>query len=438
MGKYGIGARVRDDDGDEGVIIDKRKGERRVRYDEFDDLLIWMAKDRLTVIEAAVWQPKVGDRVRWLGKMHASMLTKGNVYEIVKDYGRSPCPFGITDDNQSKGDHTTDAAWLIENFELVTEPTLTLRAGGYYTLRNGEVVGPLIDYGHSEFVFTIDPRVHDGDSWRVDGLWLDDLCERDRDIVAEAPAPVATLTIEAGKFYRTRDGRKVGPIRAEVDIDHYPFRGVECGGAGRDLWIPKSGEGVNWGMGYDTNLDIVAEWVEPVPVKAEPKFKKGDRVICVDETGGSWFRGKVGEVFVVDRIDGGIVIVEGSTGRGMYDYRFAPAPTDFQVGDVVRRVGESSWPEQFGAVGREYTVLEMDRNLPIVVAGCRGAAAYAFELVRRPPTPAPAFPVGTKVTLTGTVSGNNPVDKTNINVVVDGLPAGRNSLGISPAALTAA
>lgn len=31
MGRFGIGARVRDTDGDEGVIVDKRKGERATR-----------------------------------------------------------------------------------------------------------------------------------------------------------------------------------------------------------------------------------------------------------------------------------------------------------------------------------------------------------------------------------------------------------------------
>ena len=50
MGRFGIGARVRDEDGDEGVIIDKRKGEREVRYTDINNLALWMPKYRLTAI----------------------------------------------------------------------------------------------------------------------------------------------------------------------------------------------------------------------------------------------------------------------------------------------------------------------------------------------------------------------------------------------------
>lgn len=103
-GKYKIGARVRDEDGDEGVIVGKRKGERQVKYDRMPFAGgFWFPKSFLTPIpdddtpapagqeqgEAALvsedgrirftatrfhiaganntpdWQPKVGDRVRF-------------------------------------------------------------------------------------------------------------------------------------------------------------------------------------------------------------------------------------------------------------------------------------------------------------------------------------------------------------------------------------
>lgn len=50
MGKYGIGKRVRDSEGDEGVIVEKLKGERRVEYDDVAHGKIWWSKKSLTPI----------------------------------------------------------------------------------------------------------------------------------------------------------------------------------------------------------------------------------------------------------------------------------------------------------------------------------------------------------------------------------------------------
>lgn len=74
------------------------------------------------------------------------------------------------------------------------------------------------------------------------------------------------MQIEKGKYYRTRGGEKVGPMRPESgdwSIDD---------GSGR-LW---SDNGKRWSRRNSYN-DIVSEWVdEPT---AEPKFKVGDLVI---------------------------------------------------------------------------------------------------------------------------------------------------------------
>lgn len=51
----------------------------------------------------------------------------------------------------------------------------------------------------------------------------------------------------------------------------------------------------------------------------------------------------------------------------------------FKVGDRVRRVKPSMWPEQFGEVGKEYTVLDEYMS---VIKGQPGAEADSFELVR--------------------------------------------------------
>jgi len=55
--------------------------------------------------------------------------------------------------------------------------------------------------------------------------------------------------------------------------------------------------------------------------------------------------------------------------------------TNLKVGDKVRRVTESHWPEEYGVVGQVYEVLQMlGRNLEII-PGKGGATQSAFELV---------------------------------------------------------
>ena len=76
-----------------------------------------------------------------------------------------------------------------------------------------------------------------------------------------------TLKIEAGKFYRTRDGRKVGPMRRRDDQDYFPFdinshvhphdRDIQ-----RQLW-QEDGTG-------DEGLHIIAEWTDTPDTTTPP------------------------------------------------------------------------------------------------------------------------------------------------------------------------
>lgn len=63
--------------------------------------------------------------------------------------------------------------------------------------------------------------------------------------------PIPTLTIEAGKFYRTRDGRKVGPMET-YNGDGFSFR---CGGRTYNSYGGYYSNGSN-------DLDLIAEWTE--------------------------------------------------------------------------------------------------------------------------------------------------------------------------------
>jgi len=88
------------------------------------------------------------------------------------------------------------------------------------------------------------------------------------------PAP---LQIVAGRYYKTRDGRKVGPMTKWSDTEHpwEPVGGCKEFNEAGDLWRD---DGTS-----DYSPDIIAEWPadEPVAVAAPTaKFKVGDVVIA--------------------------------------------------------------------------------------------------------------------------------------------------------------
>lgn len=106
---------------------------------------------------------------------------------------------------------------------------------------------------------------------------------------ATTPAQPATLKIEAGRFYRTRDGQKVGPMARWSYSAEHPWE--QQGGSsvftkGGDIWRD---DGTSE---YDVP-PIIAEWIDEPVAKpsndnAKPKFKVGDRVKSVEKgpTGG--------------------------------------------------------------------------------------------------------------------------------------------------------
>ncbi|MGY6251512.1 hypothetical protein ACXIUS_28945 [Bosea thiooxidans] len=89
-------------------------------------------------------------------------------------------------------------------------------------------------------------------------------------LVAVAPA-TATLTIEAGKFYKTRDGRKVGPMERYTEFGEAGWQTVSrAGDFGGKLWIDDGRRYFQSDRGGPT--DLVAEWVDepaPTPIAAK-------------------------------------------------------------------------------------------------------------------------------------------------------------------------
>jgi len=95
--------------------------------------------------------------------------------------------------------------------------------------------------------------------------WLEAV---DLEPVAVAPQP--QLRIQAGRYYKTRDGRKVGPMEVHDD-DWVAWESPDC-------YYDENGVAKY----IDSTNDLIAEWVDEPAVATvaedKPKFKVGDRV----------------------------------------------------------------------------------------------------------------------------------------------------------------
>lgn len=111
------------------------------------------------------------------------------------------------------------------------------------------------------------------------------------------------VRIEAGKFYRTRGGVKVGPMKEYLPsrfTADTPVAGVNRVWGGDGTHGSPDGFVLN-----ERSIDIIAEWVEPAtndnaPVEPAPHFKVGDRVTHTYHTG---LEGLVGIIRHDDKTD---------------------------------------------------------------------------------------------------------------------------------------
>ena len=181
-----------------------------------------------------------------------------------------------------------------------------IREGEYGRTRSGEKVGPMA-VSHSN-----DP---DGDVWgckgvqkhsHTDGMWAPngirwpgsdyavatDITESWDAWQARSAAP--KLTIREGGFYRTRDGRKVGPMRDHLGINAYPFDCDQTGQYYRADGVADDG----------VEYDIIAEWTGAAPAEGtlrELDVKPGDVVELLDrpEYSGRWALPPVGYILAI-------------------------------------------------------------------------------------------------------------------------------------------
>ncbi len=396
MGRFSVGQRVRDPDGDLCEIVGKpEKGRRLVRVlgGKYDGIEVPWSKSSLDPVNdnaepegVAAWTPKVGDRVR-----------------LKRD---SRNGFGDT--------------------------TAVIKAGEEVTI-TGEMDDGLLTMAESEGWVGYKTNT---------SYWV-----RSDDI---EPIP-ATLTIEAGKFYRTRDGRKVGPMEVTeipwTDIhgdtsafvgrfdghkDHYTAKG---------LWLTRYGE--------DRPEDLVAQWVEPTAWQAateepepvavaeatvtpEPRFKVGQKVRCVDSYPGSFTVGKEYTVAYYDQHGVprlGVTRADHGAADGISAVYFEPAspPAKFKVGDrVITNVGYSF----DGTVCTVKSVPSAEREFYVVATPDGNTWNVAFDDGLRL---APTIPIGATVTFTATGRLSAYTKDGHAQVTFPGLTPGQNSFAL-PAA----
>lgn len=154
------------------------------------------------------------------------------------------------------------------------------------------------------------------------------------------PAPVvfrdnlepATIKIEAGKFYKTRDGRKVGPMLFENFGDGEPWHTSDtC------RWWSDDGTRRDGSNGESD--DLIEEWIDEPAAKASndnaaPKFKVGDRVvvICNKTNGGDPIEAYViGDVYpitsIIKDLNGNDAVLLNNHYQYLKQGQFAPEST---------------------------------------------------------------------------------------------------------------
>ncbi|MER9697626.1 hypothetical protein [Mesorhizobium sp. M0146] len=252
---------------------------------------------------------KPGDKVRAL-KSYPGQFTAGKEY-TVKSVGTT----SIAVERDDAGSRTN--GWGADNFEpaytscaaaevdnLADEygsPKAGPREPGYrFTAKDKPQPGDRVSIGDNG-TFTVKDVLANGNIRFTDRprdlTWL---LHSNASVSACTLVQAAnTLRIEAGRYYKTLDGRKVGPMEA-TGTDVFIWHGVH-----EDGGVPSyTSEGYWWDGKSEDTQDLVSEWSDPVeqPVVAPAttaKFKVGDRVKFRDDYGSS-ARGKEATVIKVD------------------------------------------------------------------------------------------------------------------------------------------
>lgn len=193
----------------------------------------------------------------------------GRVVEINDDKGSHLFPFVGTVEGEpfkrvwSNGGVYTQGCPteldLVE--EIVEEKKFKLQVGKRYKTRDGRETTTIEPFGDPMFPFcgSVGGNFK---TWTEDGFWMEG-GGTVSDLVEEIAEPIK---LQAGKKYRTRDGR-IAKIEAEVRDGKYPFSGVIEGQ--NLLYHYWSKEGFHH-IGKVSQEDLIEEIVEPKPEPTKP------------------------------------------------------------------------------------------------------------------------------------------------------------------------
>lgn len=282
---------------------------------------------------------KVGDRIRVL-RLHpySTDITVGETYQVKEVF--SDGDIYITDDvgdlnriasKNVEPVYSSNPAAQVDNIAAeYGAPTARFKVGDRVRYTGNRELGfDKTMIGKLGTVTKDDYGVCVGVDWEGHPVWSYGVYRENLERVGVAPAN-ANLRIEAGKFYKTRDGRKVGPMVEWSSVAEHPFE-VEAEGD-ESLW---RNDGTSR---WDDTPTLIAEWTdEPVAAPAA-KFNVGDRVGCNTNKGVNYVVRAVNgdEVDVAHLSDSGL--------EGSYTYRGHKAdifyhlpPAVSSIADIVAR-----------------------------------------------------------------------------------------------------
>ncbi|MEJ5079760.1 hypothetical protein [Ochrobactrum sp. MYb379] len=208
---------------------------------------------------------KVGDKVRSL--VTQIDVRAGELYEVK-----------TVDDGDVWVIDDVGDTWLLLSTEYEILPVVAESAKDKPAFKVGDRVQIIVDslpwYRTGEIAEVIRADGGDNDCYvRFDTHRMDDDCW----YAKWDHLKLVSLKIEAGKYYRTRDGRKVGPVRSELNYFvaadwHYNADGA-CGYEGRH----------DPSHDWRDKHDLIAEWVDE-PVKAAAHVAK-PAIVALIESG---------------------------------------------------------------------------------------------------------------------------------------------------------
>lgn len=89
---------------------------------------------------------------------------------------------------------------------------------------------------------------------------------------------MSSIKLEAGKFYRNRDGKKIGPVLPTSRLAEWPFRTANS-------VVTYRPDGTQSHMrGEESPDDLVAEWTDE-PAQSSCLYGSGDCAICAASSG---------------------------------------------------------------------------------------------------------------------------------------------------------